>query len=401
MQQWERKEFRQCNYSNQRVFTLRCICKGLVPVSVRLNSNRKDISIGARNIIRRAERQLLQQRVKDINRLLQDNSEGIAVSKSRLFSLVTNPHIQQQCTEFIDKVREARFNMVTERQGGKFISLLNKSDLRENNTESINNRVWSSSNQVQVYRVENNSENNTENGNNMFSSNSNQAKVNLNSKCNSTTSKWVINLSSLPLTPAQVSLLSKGPNFSLLPNNPPNVEFISAIELACQKITEKDAQELRAEVNIMLRRAKPPNNNISREEKKALKEQSEDQDRMVLTADKGVALVVMDRKEYQEKVEGLLAKLAYRNIKADPTNKLKAQLIQKLRRIKRETNLCEGEYRSMYPTGCTAPKFYGLPKIHRPIVSSRGSVTYGVAKVIAKILKPPCRQVTTSYTKYQ
>ena len=113
---------------------------------------------------------------------------------------------------------------------------------------------------------------------------------------------------------------------------------------------------------------------------------------MVLTADKGVALVVMDRKEYQDKVECLLATPTYRTIKVDPTNKLKAQLIQKLRRIKRETNMGEGMYRSMYPTGCTAPMFYGLPQIHqtgtplRPIVSSRGSVTYGVAKVIAKIL---------------
>ena len=58
LQQWERKEFRQCDYSNHRVFTLRCLSKGLVPVSVRLNSNRKHISIGARNIIRGAERQL-------------------------------------------------------------------------------------------------------------------------------------------------------------------------------------------------------------------------------------------------------------------------------------------------------------------------------------------------------
>ena len=103
---------------------------------------------------------------------------------------------------------------------------------------------------------------------------------------------------------------------------------------------------------------------------------------MVLTADNGMALVVMDRKEYQEKAEGLLATLAYRTIKADPTNKLKAQLIQKLRRIKRETNLGEGKYRSMYHTSCTVPKFYGLPKIHktgtplRPIVSSRDRVTY-------------------------
>ena len=40
------------------------------------------------------------------------------------------------------------------------------------------------------------------------------------------------------------------------------------------------------------------------------------------------------------------------------------------------------------------PKFYGLPQIHktgnplRPIVSSRGSVTYGLAKVLSKVLKP-------------
>ena len=114
---------------------------------------------------------------------------------------------------------------------------------------------------------------------------------------------------------------------------------------------------------------------------------------MLLRADKGVALVVMDRMEYQDKVEGLLATPAYRTIKADPTNKLKAQLIQKLRRTKRETNIGEGMYRSMYPTGCTDPKFYGFAKIHktgtplRPIVSSRGSVTYEMAKIIAKILK--------------
>ena len=115
---------------------------------------------------------------------------------------------------------------------------------------------------------------------------------------------------------------------------------------------------------------------------------------MVLTADKGVAMVVMDRKEYMDKVEGLLTQLAYKTITTDPTNKLKAKLIQKLKRFKRETNMGEGMYKTMYPTGCTAQKCYGLTKIHktgtplRSIVSSRGSVTYGVAKVIAKVLKP-------------
>ena len=50
-------------------------------------------------------------------------------------------------------------------------------------------------------------------------------------------------------------------------------------------------------------------------------------------------------------------------------------------------------YKAMYPTGCVPPKFYGLPKTHktgnplRPIVSSRGSVTYRVAKVLSKVIK--------------
>ena len=47
----------------------------------------------------------------------------------------------------------------------------------------------------------------------------------------------------------------------------------------------------------------------------------------------------------------------------------------------------------MYPTGASSLKLYGLPKIHkkntplRPTVSSRGSVTYEVAKELARIWK--------------
>ena len=50
-------------------------------------------------------------------------------------------------------------------------------------------------------------------------------------------------------------------------------------------------QELRAETNCPLRRAKPPKPNITKEEYKALKELRGDKERMVLTVDKGVAMV--------------------------------------------------------------------------------------------------------------
>ena len=102
----------------------------------------------------------------------------------------------------------------------------------------------------------------------------------------------------------------------------------------------------------------------------------------------------MDRKDYIKKAEVLLAQLVYRTIDKDPTKKFKARLITKCRTIKKDTRLDEDTYKIMYPISCIPPKFYGLPKIHktgtplRPIVSSRGSVTYGVAKVLSKEFKP-------------
>ena len=69
-------------------------------------------------------------------------------------------------------------------------------------------------------------------------------------------------------------------------------------------------------------------------------------------------------------------------------------MINILRRIKSGGRLEEGSYKKMYPTEASSPKLYGLPKIHkndiplRPIVSSQGSVSYGVAKELARILKP-------------
>ena len=71
--------------------------------------------------------------------------------------------------------------------------------------------------------------------------------------------KWVINLSSKPERPAQKSVLGKGPNFAVSPKQPPNLEYITAIEAACTKLSQQDAEELRAEVNRVLRSSHPSN----------------------------------------------------------------------------------------------------------------------------------------------
>ena len=168
----------------------------------------------------------------------------------------------------------------------------------------------------------------------------------------------------------------------MTPSNIPSTDYITMVE----------AQELKADVNSLLRRVEKPKHNLSKQERRGLAQLKKDKDRLVLTADKGVAMVVMDKEDYIHKAEELLAQPAYRKLYRDPTNRIR--LITKLRTIKKDTRLDEGMYKIMYPTGCIPPKFYGLPKIHktgtplRPIVSSRGSGTFGVAKVLSKVLKP-------------
>ena len=56
-----------------------------------------------------------------------------------------------------------------------------------------------------------------------------------------------------------------------------------------------------------MKEIKPPKSNISKEETRAIKELKKDQERMVLTADKGVNMVVMDREDYEKKSEELLS----------------------------------------------------------------------------------------------
>ena len=76
-------------------------------------------------------------------------------------------------------------------------------------------------------------------------------------------------------------------------------------------------------------------------------------------------MVVMDRKDYIDKVTNPLSQTANGTIDRDPTNKIKAKHITLLRKLKWETGLEDHIYKYMYPMGCTSPKFYGLPKIHK------------------------------------
>ena len=103
----------------------------------------------------------------------------------------------------------------------------------------------------------------------------------------------------------------------------------------------------------------------------------------------------MDKSEYNTKAQALLNEnKTYKEISTDPTNKLKTKRISLLKKIKADGGIEEQLYKKMYPTRGVAPKFNGLSKIHktdillRSIVSSRGSISYEVAKELSRILRP-------------
>ena len=124
LRDWEKFQLRQCNYKNHRIFTLRCIHSELVPVSIKLKSTLK--SQRAKKILRMAEKQL-QTRLKSINSLLDNNTKQLELTRSKVASILTAPSYQE-CQEFIEKIKEKRFNKVKERQVRTLNNLINKKE---------------------------------------------------------------------------------------------------------------------------------------------------------------------------------------------------------------------------------------------------------------------------------
>ena len=126
---------------------------------------------------------------------------------------------------------------------------------------------------------------------------------------------WVRNLSKTPLTDAEERLLAHGPNFSVVPKELPILEYITAIEKSCSQLQQGKAEELRGEIKSILKKisnSRPYKSNITKEEQQAIKKLKKDENRMVLTVDKGVSLVVVDKEDYIKKAKHFYISLTTR-----------------------------------------------------------------------------------------
>ena len=134
-------------------------------------------------------------------------------------------------------------------------------------------------------------------------------------------------------------------------------------------------------------------NNLSPLQVKALKELYSDQDIVILPADKGRVTVVMDTKEYDDKILHLLSDQdTYKNLKIDPTPTLQTKMNAILLTLKKQDKLPPKLYNLFRCSNGITPQLYGLPKFHkpdvplRPIVSFYSSPTYQLSKHLCRLL---------------
>ena len=195
------------------------------------------------------------------------------------------------------------------------------------------------------------------------------------------------------MTEAQERLLAHGSNFAIVLREPPVLEYITAIERTCSQLQQGKVEELRGKFKAILKKTPPSKPNITKEEHQALRQLKNDENRMVLTVDKGMSLAVLEKENYIHKAEELLQQPNYKILALDPTTNHKNKLISLLKSIKADGGINDNLYKKLYPTGASSPKFYGLPKVHKegiplkPIVSSIGSISYETAKELSRILK--------------
>ena len=120
LRQWEKLEVKMANIQNHRRFTLRCLSKGIIPVSIRLKTTVKTPK--GNYIVRKAERMLMNERVQSINNTITMFRWQIDTCINSLGRCI-GMEAMEECHRFISLRRERRHQSTLDRQIQKFNSL--------------------------------------------------------------------------------------------------------------------------------------------------------------------------------------------------------------------------------------------------------------------------------------
>ncbi|XP_041461655.1 uncharacterized protein LOC121412959 [Lytechinus variegatus] len=206
----------------------------------------------------------------------------------------------------------------------------------------------------------------------------------------------VVNLSSSPLSQAETSLLSKGLKFC---PTPPEVEQIALSQDLSTfyrgiRLKEFFLDEPPSDPEPFYRKSTwtPAKNRVPSLE---TQEQGNRSDIIIKPANKGSAVVVMDRQQYIDKaMKHLNNRSHYALLDSDPTCNFSLQIQSTLNDMKEHKHLSEKAHKFLSPTNAKPARFYLLPKIHkpgnpgRPILSGNGSPTENISLFVDYHIKP-------------
>jgi len=158
-----------------------------------------------------------------------------------------------------------------------------------------------------------------------------------------TDDNWVRNISSRPLDQTETHVLSYGLKHSVTPRRIPTESIVSSVEAVLSRqrdLSESAKDNIRSRIASTVQSASIPDNNLTKDEQRALKRLKNDENIVILPADKGRVTVVMDKTDYFDKMDALVNdKQTYEELKRDPTPALQRKLNSKILTLKRLTLL--------------------------------------------------------------
>jgi len=133
------------------------------------------------------------------------------------------------------------------------------------------------------------------------------------------------NISSRPLDQTETHVLSYGLKHSVTPRRIPTESIVSSVEAVLSRqrdLSESAKDNIRSRIASTVQSASIPDNNLTKDEQRALKRLKNDESIVILPADKGRVTVVrvMDKTDYFDKMDALVNdKQTYEELKRDPT----------------------------------------------------------------------------------
>ena len=176
------------------------------------------------------------------------------------------------------------------------------------------------------------------------------------------------------------------------------MDIITTTEVEALKLEKQDepakAALLRREVQVILKKAKPPPSNLTQTRRQAIKEIKNDVDCVIYPFDKGNGFVRLSKTTAETKmIEGIGRTTI---LLKDPTKTHVNKIQKTLSLIRKQIEIPGRLYHRLYPSDAIPPRAYGQCKAHKPtkqypfriLVSTIGTAPYGLSEYLVKIIQP-------------